>query len=166
MQRRAPRRLDQQLCARLRGEAHQRHRHRVVEHDGFTVLELQSGPAAGRQKLQHLGQRGGRSRQQGVVREWRHPCGTPLGQLLVCELSVVAQRQSSVQRVVRKAGLHQDPRRLARAAGAPGNLHQQREQPLRGSEIGCDQLGVRIQHAHDRYALEVMSLGNHLRSDQ
>jgi hypothetical protein len=52
------------------------------------------------------------------------------------------------------------------AAGAPGELGDQRERPLLGAEVGEAQRRVGVEHDAERDAVEVVPLGDHLRADQ
>ena len=52
------------------------------------------------------------------------------------------------------------------AAGAAGDLHQQRGEPLGGAEIGAVERVVGAEHAHQRQPRKIVALGEHLRADE
>ena len=54
----------------------------------------------------------------------------------------------------------------AMAASPAGYLHQGGEETLGGAEVGREQAGVGIDHHHQRQAVEIVSLGQHLRAHQ
>ena len=54
----------------------------------------------------------------------------------------------------------------AMAASPTGHLHQGGEETLGGAEVGREQAGVGIHHHHQRQAVEIVPLGQHLRAHQ
>ena len=54
----------------------------------------------------------------------------------------------------------------AMAASPTGHLHQGGEETLGGAKVGREQTGVGIDHHHQRQAVEIVSLGQHLRAHQ
>ena len=71
-----------------------------------------------------------------------------------------------IQRMVRKVGLHDDLARHAAPPCAPGDLLEQRKEPLGRAEVGAVERIVRAEHAHQRETREIVSFREHLRSDQ
>jgi hypothetical protein len=54
----------------------------------------------------------------------------------------------------------------ARRARRARHLHQLREEPLGGAEVGAEERAVGVEHAHQREAGIVVALGEHLRADE
>ena len=52
------------------------------------------------------------------------------------------------------------------APGAPGGLHQQREQALGGTKVAAEERGIGIDRRDQADAPEVVALGHHLRADE
>src|SRR5581483_8839087 len=63
-------------------------------------------------------------------------------------------------------GLHQHPPAPFAAAGAAGQLSDQRKGPLLGAEIGKPQRLVSVEHYSQRDLREFVALGHHLRTDE
>ena len=80
-----------------------------------------------------------------------------LGQQAFGKAVVIVPDQRLEQRVGGKLGLDQHFAGQGVAPGAPGNLHQLREQALRGAEIGAVERAVRIHHPDQGELLEVVA---------
>ena len=68
--------------------------------------------------------------------------------------------------MLRKVGLDEDFTRKTASTSPASNLCKQLEGPLGGSEIGEPELGIRGGYANEGDSLKVVSLGNHLRTDE
>ena len=68
--------------------------------------------------------------------------------------------------MVRKEALNDDFARAIAAARAARHLRQQLKRSLRGAKVRQRQRGIRRENSDQRHEREVVSLGDHLRSDQ
>ena len=105
--------------------------------------------------------------QQGLKAEGRQGTRLPVGQLGCRKAGVVVTPQGLEERVLGVAGLDEGSGMFAAMAASPtGHLHQGGEETLGGAEVGREQAGVGIHHYHQRQAVEIVSLGQHLRAHQ
>ncbi|NKG01704.1 hypothetical protein GO287_03648 [Ralstonia solanacearum] len=124
------------------------------------------GRARGAEEFQRARQLAVLGGQQRLVGERRQAGLLALAQQLAREAGVIVPHQRQQGGGIRVAGLDQHFARQPGAAGAPGHLHQRGEQVLAGTEVVAEQGRIGRHHAHQRHALEVMPLGDHLRADQ
>jgi hypothetical protein len=82
------------------------------------------------------------------------------------EARVVVVDQRPVQRMVGIFGLDQHFAGQVGAAAAAADLHQLREQPLRGAEVGGEQRRIGADRADQGQQREIVALGQHLGADQ
>ena len=68
--------------------------------------------------------------------------------------------------VVRVVSLHHHAPRQLPATGPPGDLCHQLKDPLGGAKVGHRKRVVTAHHAHQRDAMNIVALGNHLRANQ
>ena len=68
--------------------------------------------------------------------------------------------------MLRAIGLHHDAARPIATASPPRYLFKQLEGPLGRTEVGQVHALVRLQHAYQGYAAEVVTLGDHLGTHQ
>ena len=68
--------------------------------------------------------------------------------------------------VIGKISLQNDFARRLPAPGSARHLGKKLERALGGAEVGQPQRDVGADHAHQRHAVDVVSLGDHLRADQ
>ncbi len=97
----------------------------------------------------------------------RRPAGLPpLRELERRERRVVVCEQAAQAADARDSGLDHD---LARPVGAPraaGHLQDRLREPLVAARVRAEQSLIRVQHADERHAREVVALREHLRADQ
>ncbi len=98
--------------------------------------------------------------------EWRIVHPSPEAQLLFRKAVVVMPRRKLHRVVIRKVRLQHHLAEHLTAPGSPGHLGQQLKRPLGGAKIRQPQRRIRAHHPHQRHAMHVVSLGDHLRPHQ
>ena len=89
-----------------------------------------------------------------------------LGQGMFGERLVVVREGVVDRGVLGARGLHEDAAASVAAAGAPGDLGDELEGSLGGTEVGEVQRGVGVDHAYKRHVGEVEAFGDHLRAEE
>jgi hypothetical protein len=104
--------------------------------------------------------------QHGLEAEGRKAGDAAFVELALREARVVVVDQRPVQRMVGIFGLDQHFAGQVGTAAAAADLHQLREEPLRGAEVGGEQRRIGADRADQRQQREIMALGQHLGTDQ
>ena len=100
------------------------------------------------------------------VRERRPGCFAALRERERSERRVVAVEQAREQRVIGIVRLDDDLAGAIGASGAARDLQNRLREALVAARIGAEQPLIRVQHADERDAREVVALRQHLRADQ